>query len=111
MINSCEFGHIVIDNEHFNEDVIILPGGKIVSWWRKSGHNVVNEDLQEVHRSGPAVIIFGTGQSGMMKVSEEVREYCSSHNIKLVVEKTDVAVRLFDEENSEDKVGGFHLTC
>ncbi len=111
MINNYNFGKIAINNQNFTSDVMILPSGKIISWWRKTGHNVVNEDMEKIYAAEPSVIILGTGQMGVMKVSEEVRKYCKEHNIKLVVEPTDTAVKLFNSEPAESKAAGLHLTC
>ncbi len=111
MINSYSFGKIMINDQQFTSDLMILPSGKIISWWRKTGHNLVNEDMEKIYTAEPSVIILGTGQMGVMKVSEEIRKYCTDHNIKLVVEPTDKAVESFNNEPTESKAAGLHLTC
>ncbi len=110
-IEDYEFGKMVINGNKYTNDVIILPDGKIISWWRKSGHDVVNEDLEKIYQSNPSVIILGTGWSGLMKASPEVAEYCESHSIKLIVDTSEKAVKIYNEDESVDKAAGFHLTC
>ncbi len=111
MIEHYEFGKIVVNTQTYTTDIIILPNNQILSWWRKSGHNVVNEDLEKIYKSKPEIIILGTGKYGIMKVSDEVYQYCRKHNIKLIAKDTQAAIEIFNNEKSTSKSAGFHLTC
>ncbi|MBN1898042.1 MAG: hypothetical protein JW827_04630 [Spirochaetes bacterium] len=111
MIEQYEFGKIVIHGKTYTSDIIILPDNTIISWWRNTGHNVINEDLEIVYHAKPNVLVLGCGAYGVMRVSNEVKTYCDENRIKLIMEKSKKAVELFNAEKSMSKAAGFHLTC
>jgi len=110
-IEEYKFGKIIINGAYYTSDIIILPGGEIFSWWRETGHHVINKDIEKIYMTNPSILILGTGDSGLMKIDPEVVEYCNHHSIKLITEKTDRAVKIYNETSSEQKAAGFHLTC
>ncbi|MGB8657420.1 MAG: MTH938/NDUFAF3 family protein, partial [Candidatus Zixiibacteriota bacterium] len=71
MIDSYDFGEIVIDSKSYTSDVIIYPDGVNSSWWRKEGHELCIDDLGGVLDGKPDVVIVGTGNPGLMKVLPE----------------------------------------
>ena len=109
-IDQYEFGRIVIDGKTYSQDVIIFPESIQDSWWRKSGHDLIEEDLEEVFAVTPPRLVVGTGAYGIMSVSDEVRERCEEADIELVVQKTADAVRTFNESPA-GTVAALHLTC
>ena len=112
MIESYDFGRMVIDGLSYASDLIIFPGKINDSWWRVSGHSVCLKDIEGVFNEEPEVIIFGTGYSGLMKVEEEVKGLAQSKGIELIIEKTEKAVQSFNTLSVQKKaIGAFHLTC
>ena len=117
MINNYTFGHLVFKNKSYNKDLIIIKtakGEKIISnWWRKEGHLLQVEDLEEVWKSGVKFLIVGTGAYGVMKVHPEVEKKAKELNIKLEASPTSSAVLRFNElySQNQDVAGAFHLTC
>ncbi|RMG02102.1 MAG: hypothetical protein D6726_08240, partial [Nitrospirae bacterium] len=77
-IESYSFGRIVIGGNTYTKDVIVLPDGVFSPWWRKEGHLLHMEDLAEVFPVNPAVLIIGTGYSGVMRVPDSVIEELNS---------------------------------
>ena len=78
------------------------------------------EDIQRALKQNPEVIIFGTGAYGTAKVSERAKQEIEERGIKLIIDKTEEAVKTFNvikeesegEEGRQTKVIGlFHLTC
>ncbi|RLI41160.1 hypothetical protein DRO69_11945, partial [Candidatus Bathyarchaeota archaeon] len=63
MIDSYDFGVIVIKGKRYTSDVIVLPEKVIDGWWRKEGHSLHMEDLKEVieREPKPEVLVVGTG--------------------------------------------------
>jgi hypothetical protein len=53
-IEEYEFGRVLVDGEVHRQDVIVLPGRVVAAWWRREGHGLVLEDLQEVLDELPA---------------------------------------------------------
>ena len=112
MIESYTFGRMVIRGQAYTSDLIIFPDRIMSSWWRKSGHKLCQEDIEEAFKEKPDILVIGTGNSGLMEVEEEVKQYAESNNIILIIEKTEKAVQKFNELSSQKKaVGAFHLTC
>lgn len=111
-IDDYSFGRIVIDNKTYNSDVIIYPDRIEPSWWRKAGHCLQKEDLYDIVKARPDILVVGTGYSGMMKIPESTVNFLESNGIRLCMGKTGKAVELFNSQPDGKKViGAFHLTC
>jgi len=112
MIDSYSFGRMDVDGESFTSDLIILPDGIKSSWWRKEGHKLTIDDLQENLHSDIQALVIGTGFLGRMKVDQEIIHYAQTHGIDLIIEKTKTAVSHFNKLSLQKKTAGaFHLTC
>jgi hypothetical protein len=115
MIDSYEFGSIVIDGKRYTSDVIVFPEKVIDSWWRKEGHRLCVEDLAEIlgSESKPEVLVVGTGYYGIMKISVEVENTLKSRGVELVAQPTDEACQTLNRlwKSGRRVVGAFHLTC
>lgn len=123
MIDSYRFGAVVVDGRRHTSDIIVLPERVIDGWWRKEGHKVCAEDLEEIlkYEPKPQVLIVGTGYYGLVKISPEVKDSLGSHGIELVAQPTSDACQTFNRllkknlsvDKSEKRVivGAFHLTC
>ena len=112
MIDSYNFGHIVIDGKEYTTDVIIFPDHVMDHWWRRSGHSLVVEDIDEIIRTRPEVLIIGCGASGVLRVPEETKEYIQKQGIELILENTREACDIFNNLCKEKRVAaGLHLTC
>jgi hypothetical protein len=115
MIDSYEFGVIVINGKRYASDVIVLPEKVIYGWWRREGHNLCPEDIQEIikHKPKIEVLIVGTGYYGLMKISPEVNNVLKSRGIELISQPTKEACQTFNNIIKSNKLiaGAFHLTC
>lgn len=113
MIGSYAFGHITVNGEGYTSDIIIYPDGHIEdSWWRKSGHRLCIDDIQELIRSEPEMIIAGTGSPGLMKPEKDLEELLSKKGITFKAMPSNEAMELYNKTYTEKKVGAcFHLTC
>lgn len=111
-IDSYNFGQIVIDGESYTEDVIVFSDRVKSNWWRKSGHEVCTEDLREVFEEKPETLIIGTGTYSAVKVLPETERHLQAEGIKLIAQRTEEAVRTFNELVKTKKIAaGLHLTC
>lgn len=108
-IENYEFGKIEIDGKEYDHDVII-SSDKVDSWWRKESHEVVIEDVKDAIEKKPKIIIFGTGDPGLMKVSEETKEYLEKLGIEVIVEPTKKACQTYNKL-LDQAIAAFHLTC
>ena len=100
MIDSYSFGKIVIEGKIFNSDVIIYQDNIDHKWWRKEGHLLQKEDLYDVLKHRPKILIVGTGNPGLMKVPEETKQYIKSKGIKLIIDNTEKACKIYNKLKS-----------
>ena len=112
-IEDYRFGRIVIDGRAYTSDVIVFPDRVEDGWWRNKGHELCPADLREVVQEKPAVLVVGTGKSGLMRVLPETEEYLKQQGIKLAVERTAEACKTFNRlrRSGEKVVAALHLTC
>lgn len=113
MIESYDFGRIVIDGITYTKDLMILGERIKDDWWRKEGHALHTSDIaDDVEEFTPEVVIIGTGYMGMMKVQTETKQYIQHKGTELFVEKTKRACELFNGLSKSKRVlAGLHLTC
>ena len=112
MIDSYDFGRIVVDGKAYTSDVIIFPDRVKDNWWRKEGHALHIEDIETVVKEKREVLIVGTGKYGMLTVLPETKEYIESKGIELIVEPTDKACGIYNKISKDKKTAAaLHLTC
>ena len=111
-IDSFRSGHIVIDGQIHNKDVIIMPDLVIGGWWRREGHALHPDDLQAVLEAAPQTLVVGQGTSGLMRVTAETRQALQTAGIELVAQPTDQACQTYNRMRKEQTVAAaLHLTC
>jgi hypothetical protein len=112
-IEDYRFGRIVIDGKPYTSDVIVFPDRVEDGWWRNEAHELCPADLWEIVPEKPEVLVVGTGQSGLVRVLPETREYLEQQGIKLIVETTAEACKTFNRlsRSGEKVVAALHLTC
>ena len=112
IVDSYQFGQIVISGKKYTSDVIIFPDRVIDSWWRKSGHQLCLDDIAEVIAENPEVLVVGTGASGLVKVLPEVKQSLEAQGIKLIAQPTSEACSIYNQLcQSQRVVAALHLTC
>lgn len=113
MINNYSFGEIIINDKKYNKDVEIRWNGEVLDWWRNKGHVFAITDLYRALEQEPEVIILGTGDYGVARVGEKVKNELEKQGIELIIEKTADAVKIFNNYIKKNKkvTGLFHLTC
>ena len=93
-------------------DLILFPDKIYDSWWRKSGHILLIEDLSDVLTYEPDILIIGTGTNGLMQVPVETRKIVESKGIELIIKETEEACKTYNEMEDKKKiVAALHLTC
>ncbi len=112
IIDSYQFGLVVVSGQKYTSDVIIFPDRVRDNWWRKTGHQLCLEDIAKVMTENPEVLVVGTGASGLMKVLPEVERGAEAQGIELIVESTDKACNIYNHIcHSQRAVAALHLTC
>ena len=102
----------MINGQRYTSDVIIYRDRVDDKWWRRKGHQLCVEDIEEAVQEKPEVLVVGTGYFGLMKVLPETKAFLASEKIELIVEKTRKACERFNEvHKSKRAVAALHLTC
>lgn len=114
MLSDYGFGHVMAGGERYEKDLIVMPGGRVISpWWRTSGHSLAPDDLRELEAEPPEALVIGTGAMGVMRVPRETIEWLEGLGVRVLVHRTAKAV---DEYNALIAQGvraaaALHLTC
>ena len=112
-IIAYKFGQINIDGREYHSDVIIFPGYVKNNWQRKRGHHLELDDIRDIVKYKPEILVIGTGMYGLMKIKKKLIKKIKDDGIdQIIIEKTKKAC---DEYNKIDKnirkVGALHITC
>ena len=112
-IEGYSFGSMTVEGKGYDSDLVIFPEKVISNWWRREGHTLLMEDLEEVIEYKPEVLVVGRGASGVMTIPESTQKALKEKNIELVEGTTGEVYKVFNEYLSQGKrvVGAFHLTC
>ncbi len=112
MIDSYQFGRIVVNGESYSSDVIIFSDRVECNWRRKSSHKLYLADMAAVLAENPDVVVIGTGMAGLMEVLPEVKQAAEARGIQLIVEPTEKACHAYNQlYQSQKAVAALHLTC
>jgi len=112
-IDSYQFGKVVIDGVTYTSDCMIVEGVVQPNWWRRQGHLLCAEDLQQIVQAKPEVLVVGCGASGVMEVSEQAKRLLEEKGIVLEALRTDKACERFNElsRTGVNVAAALHLTC
>ncbi len=114
-INSYSFGRITVNGKEYTGDIKIINGTVKPNWWRRQGHLLQLEDIDDIVEASPKVLVVGTGSAGVMRIDPQVEEQLSNLGIRLEAARSAQAVELFNrlvDELGPDKVSlAIHLTC
>ncbi len=116
-IDKTEFGSITVDGETFDHDIVIRLGGTVKKRKKKlskerygTSHTVSVEEAEHIYEDGAGRVIVGTGQHGMLTLSEEAEGYFRDHGCSVQAVPTPEAVKAWNK--AEGKViAMFHVTC
>jgi len=116
-INSTRFGSITIEGEKYENDVLIRLDGQIKKRKKKlskaiygTSHVISLDEAKYIFEDGAERLIIGTGQTGMVKLSDEAAEYFKKNRCQIKMLPTPEAIRVWNKSGGE-VIGLFHLTC
>jgi hypothetical protein len=94
-IEGYDFGRVTIDGREETRDVIVLPGRVVRGWWRKEGHGLVLEDLDDVLDEFPERLLIGTGADGQMRPDPDTLETLRARGVDVELLPTAEAVQRY----------------
>jgi hypothetical protein len=110
-LEEYSFGHLIVDGSEETSDVIVLPRRIVRNWWRRDGHALVLEDLEEVLDELPARLVVGTGAYGRMRPDPQALDRLAERGIEVEVLPTGDAVERYGALNPAETAAALHLTC
>jgi hypothetical protein len=110
-IEGYSFGRVSVDGREETRDVIVLPERIVRGWWRKEGHRLVLEDLDEVLDELPECLLVGTGAYGRMRPDPGALETLRARGIEVEVLPTADAVQRYTRLDPRKTAAALHLTC
>lgn len=81
MIEQFSFGKIIVNGVSYTSDIKIIQGKVIPEWWRKIGHRVDVDDIKDILKSKPDILVIGKGKPGLMKSSRSLRDFLKDNEI------------------------------
>jgi hypothetical protein len=109
-IDGYSFGRVTIDGREETHDVIVLPERVVRDWWRKEGHGLVLEDLEEVLDDLPERLVVGTGAYGRMRPDPGALETLRARGVDVEVLPTADAVQRYAQLDPKMTAAALHLT-
>ena len=117
-MTSTGFGWVKYQDKIYEHDILIDINGNacprnVAELTRKFGtcHAVSKEEMEFLLRGNPKVIVFGTGQTGMARLSSDAKAVLmKAMRTRMIEGTTPQAVKKFDAL-SEPKAAIFHVTC
>jgi hypothetical protein len=110
-IEGYEFGRVMVDGREQRRDLIVLPGRVVTNWWRRNGHSLVMEDLEEVLDDLPEHLVVGTGATSQMRPDPRTLAELRARGIDVEVLPTAEAVARYGVLDSTRTAAALHLTC
>ena len=116
-INKTNFGSITIEGKTFEHDVIIRLNGDVKKRKKKlskavhgTSHVISLDEAKYVYEKGAERIIIGSGQSGILKLSDEAAHFFRKRKCLIDISPTPKAIQSWNKAE-ESVVGLFHVTC
>ncbi len=116
-IDKTKFGSITVAGEKYTHDIIIRLSGKIDLRKKKlsrevygTSHIISLAEAEYVYEEGADYIIIGTGQSDMVKLSDEAIEFFTLKDCRPILLATPEAITAWNKARGST-IGLFHITC
>ena len=116
-IDATKFGSITVDGETFDHDIVIRLSGKVKKRKKKlskqqygTSHTVSLAEAEHIYDDGAEQVIVGTGQHGVLKLSDEAEGFFKDHGCNVQAVPTPDAVKAWNEAEGKT-IAMFHVTC
>jgi hypothetical protein len=110
-LTDYSFGSLRVDGDEHSRDLIVLPNRVVPNWWRREGHSLALEDLDEVMDELPERLILGCGADGRLQPPPAVLEGLRARGVEVEAMPTAEAVQRYRELDPERTAAALHLTC
>jgi hypothetical protein len=116
-IDGTEFGSITIAGQRIEHDVLIRLSGEVKKRKKKlskavygTSHTVSLAEAEHVYEKGAERLMVGTGQNGMVRLSEEAADFLAARRVQVSLTPTPGAIAEWNRAKGA-VIGLFHVTC
>ncbi len=116
-IDKTKFGSITIAGEKYERDILIRLDGTVVKRKKNlskevygTSHILSLVEAEYVYEKGAEKIIIGSGQEGMLKLSDEAAALFKRKGCKVQLLPTPDAMVSWNK-SKDATIGLFHITC
>ena len=116
-IEATTFGSITVGGQKIKHDVILRLDGSVKKRKKKlskrvygTSHTISLDEARYVYEKGAELLIIGTGQYDLVRLSDEAKVYLQKHDCRTELAATPDAMRLWNEAKGK-VIGLFHVTC
>ena len=110
-LEDYSFGRLTVDGQEHTRDLIVLPDRVVSNWWRRDGHSLAMEDLDEVLDEVPGRLVLGVGAHSQLRPDAEVVAELERRGVQVECLPTEAAVRRYVELDERSTAAALHLTC
>ena len=116
-IEATSFGSITVGGRKVGNDVILRLDGSVKKRKKKlskriygTSHTISLDEAKHVYEEGAELLIIGTGQYDLVRLSEEAQAYLRKQDCRTKLAATPEAIHIWNK--AQDKVIGlFHVAC
>jgi hypothetical protein len=116
-IEHTQFGSITVAGESFDHDILIRLDGRVKKRQKKlskelygTSHIISLAEAEHIFEEGASKLIIGSGQSGMLHLSDEAAQYFKKQNCQVELQPTAKAMQAWNKAGGA-VIGMFHVTC
>jgi len=117
IIEKTSFGYITVEDKTYEHDILIRLDGEIKKRKKKlskkyydTSHIISVDEAEYIYDEGADKLLIGSGQTGMVKLSDEADEYFKDKNCIVEIKPTSKAAEIWNEEKGS-VIAMFHITC
>jgi hypothetical protein len=116
-IDSSRFGSITIQGEKYENDVLIRLNGEVKKRKKKlskeiygTSHIISLDEAKYIYEDRADCLIVGTGQDGMVKLSDEAEKFLREKHCRVKQAPTPEAIDHWNKATGA-VIALFHVTC
>ena len=116
-IDKTKFGSITVEGTVFEHDVVIRLNGQVKKRKKKlskavygTSHVISLDEAKQIYEKGAERLIVGTGQQGLVELSDEAADYFQRKTCRVDLLPTKKAIKAWNKAQGA-VLGLFHVTC